>query len=160
MDLMHEYHRSVPNSASLTTPLTDLTKKGYPNKALWAEPCPRALEGVQTALTSDPILRSPDLSKPFVFMTNASDKRFGAALLQEFGTWVYTIAHAIRRLPEREQNCAEIANEFLAIVRAIKAMERSPCGNHSILESGHLALSSVLGNVLEIGRVMRWSLSL
>ena len=61
MGLMNYYHRFIPKFAAITAPLTDLTRKGQPAKVKWSEPCQKALETVQAVLSSDPILRLPDL---------------------------------------------------------------------------------------------------
>ena len=56
MGLIGYYRRFVPDFAAITSPLTDLTKKGRPNRVEWSLACQKALGTIQTILTNDPIL--------------------------------------------------------------------------------------------------------
>ena len=71
MGLINYHRRFIPNFASITAaPLTDLTRKGQPNRVQWSTACQKALKTVQTLLTSDPILRPPDFTRPFILRTD------------------------------------------------------------------------------------------
>lgn len=56
------YRRFVPNFAAVTTPLTNLLKKGM--KFSWSRDCEKALETVKLILASEPVLVAPDFSGP------------------------------------------------------------------------------------------------
>ncbi len=58
------YRCFIPNFSSLASPLTDLTRKGQPEKVPWGPEEEEAFQRVKTALTSEPILRAPDFSCP------------------------------------------------------------------------------------------------
>ena len=59
--LLSFYRRYVPDFSSLVCSLTDLTKKGMPNKVVWADRCQEALVKVQPVLSSDAVLKLADL---------------------------------------------------------------------------------------------------
>ena len=67
------YRRFIPNYATIALPLTDLTKKTAPNQVNWDQKCDQAFNQLKKLLCSSPILQSPDLSRPFVLHTDASD---------------------------------------------------------------------------------------
>ena len=50
------YRKFVNNYAHVTTPLTDLVKKGCPNKVEWMEPQQKAFIELKQALGNAPIL--------------------------------------------------------------------------------------------------------
>ncbi|KAI2645215.1 Retrovirus-related Pol polyprotein from transposon 17.6 [Labeo rohita] len=72
----------IPNFSSLAAPLTDLTRKGQPEKVCWTATAEEAFVRIKTALTSSPVLRAPDFSCPFLLQTDASDTGLGAVLSQ------------------------------------------------------------------------------
>ena len=90
------------NFSSLAQPLIELTNKTSPNKIRWTQECQIGLDKRKEALTSEPILRVPDLSKPFVVQSDSSNKALGAALLQEHEGSLLPCFYASRRLLDRE----------------------------------------------------------
>ncbi len=56
------YRRFIPNYSDLTSPLTDLTKKEFPDPVQWTELCQQAFTQVKTALCGGPLLHSPNFS--------------------------------------------------------------------------------------------------
>ncbi|KAL1261364.1 hypothetical protein QQF64_006629 [Cirrhinus molitorella] len=71
------YRCFIPNFSSLAAPLTDLTRKGQPEKVSWGPAAEEAFQQVKTALTSEPVLRAPDFNCPFLLQTDASDTGLG-----------------------------------------------------------------------------------
>ncbi|CAI7797162.1 unnamed protein product [Closterium sp. NIES-53] len=65
------YNRFVPQYAKIAAPLTDLLKKDTPFK--WDTPHQQAMEQLQTALTTTPVLILPDPEKDYVVEADASD---------------------------------------------------------------------------------------
>ena len=83
LGLIGFYREFVPNFAAITSPLSDVVKKGSPNKVEWTEAAERTLSTVKERLASQPILKLPDMSKTFTLRTDASGQGLGAVLLQE-----------------------------------------------------------------------------
>ncbi|CAN6571533.1 unnamed protein product [Malus baccata var. baccata] len=71
LGLANYYQRFIKGYSAIAAPLTDLLKK---NKAWeWTDRCQEAFERLKKALMEEPVLRLPDLSKPFELHTDASD---------------------------------------------------------------------------------------
>ncbi|KAI2653741.1 Retrovirus-related Pol polyprotein from transposon 17.6 [Labeo rohita] len=73
LGLVGYYRCFIPNFSSIASPLTDLTRKGQPEKIEWSPKAERAFQQVKKALTSEPVLRALDFSHPFLVQTDASD---------------------------------------------------------------------------------------
>ncbi|XP_076054441.1 uncharacterized protein LOC143033122 [Oratosquilla oratoria] len=75
------YRRFFPNFTSIVAPMTDLLigKKAF----RWSQACQDFFESLKSLLTNAPVLRVPDLQKPFTLHVDASDVSGGAVLLQE-----------------------------------------------------------------------------
>ena len=83
--------------------LTDLTKKGSPNVLVWADVHDQAFRTLKQCVSSPPVLRLPDVSKPFILQTGASSEGIGAILLQKDGQIKYPVAFASKKLLPRER---------------------------------------------------------
>ncbi|KAL8563286.1 hypothetical protein ACOMHN_058784 [Nucella lapillus] len=91
LGLIGFYREFVPNFAAITSPLSDLTKKGQPPVVQWTEAAEKALKTVKERLGTYPILKLPDMSKQFTLRTDASGVGLGAVLLQEYDVLCYII---------------------------------------------------------------------
>lgn len=60
LGLVGFYRKFIPNFAAIASPLSDLTKKGQPNKVEWGPPQDRAFHALKEKLISAPILKLPD----------------------------------------------------------------------------------------------------
>ncbi|KAL8570938.1 hypothetical protein ACOMHN_023610 [Nucella lapillus] len=92
LGLIGFYREFVPNFAAITSPLSDLTKKGQPPVVQWTEAAEKALKTVKERLGTYPILKLPDMSKQFTLRTDASGVGLGAVLLQEYDVlkdWIH-----------------------------------------------------------------------
>ncbi|GJP30150.1 hypothetical protein CLOM_g22621 [Closterium sp. NIES-68] len=110
--------RFIPNMAGITGPLTDLLRKGTLFE--WGEKQQTAFDELRNFLTSPPVLRIADPSRPFEVLTDASDFAIGAILLQDFGDGLQPIAYESRKLQAAERNYPVHDKEMLAIVHAFK----------------------------------------
>ncbi|CAI7814425.1 unnamed protein product, partial [Closterium sp. NIES-54] len=113
------YNRFVPQYAKIAAPLTDLLKKDTPFK--WDTPHQQAMEQLQTALTTTPVLILPDPEKDYVVEADASDQAIGAVLMQDHGNGLQPIAYLSKKLHGAELNYPIHDKEALAIVVAFKA---------------------------------------
>ena len=77
------YRAHISTFAAVAAPLTDLTRKGQPNKIQWEQAQEKAFSSLQDCLLKRPILKLQDHSKPFILQTDASNFGLGAALMQE-----------------------------------------------------------------------------
>lgn len=67
------YMKFIPNYASIAAPLTDLTRKGQPNKFVWGEAQENFFQKLKSALCNFIILHLPDFDKSFVLQTDSSN---------------------------------------------------------------------------------------
>jgi hypothetical protein len=78
------YRRFIMDFATMAAPLHDLTQHDkIKTSEHWNESCTTAFEAIKTAMTSAPVLTLPDITKPFVVYTDASEIAIGAVLLQQ-----------------------------------------------------------------------------
>ena len=82
LGLANFYRKFVPSFAHIAHPLTELTKKGEPNREKWCPQQEQTFVKLKSALTSQPILMLPDFESIFFAQTDASDRGLGAVLLE------------------------------------------------------------------------------
>ena len=80
LGLVVSYEPFILNFAAITAPLSDLTRKGEPNKIVWGEPQERAYAALKQAVIRKPILMLPDVNTEFVVRRDPSDIGLGATL--------------------------------------------------------------------------------
>lgn len=159
LGLIGYYRKFVPNFASVACPLTDLTKKGVPNKINWQDHHEKAFSSLKSLLLYAPILRLPDFQRDFYLRTDASEYGIGAVLLQEHER-KFPIAYASRKLNERERGYSVIEKECLAIVWAVKKFQAYLYGRTFVLETDHQPLVYLNRSKISNGRLMRWAIFL
>jgi hypothetical protein len=160
LGLINFYRRYIPDCATLIAPISDLTKSKAPNTVEWGEPQESAFVRIKDILSSEPILKLPDLEKDFILQTDASNLGVGACLLQEHNGRKHPVMYASRKLLDREQNYAVGEREALAIVWAVSKFTRFLYGRHFTLESDHRPLQYLNSSDSKSPRLMRWSLAL
>jgi len=67
--MVNFYHCYVQNCAEVIAPITDLTKGHAPNVVEWGERQERAFVQIKNILSNEPILKLPDLERPFIVQT-------------------------------------------------------------------------------------------
>lgn len=154
------YRRFIPNFSTIALPLTDLTKKGQPNKVLWTDTQQNAFEQLKGKLASGPILKLPDMEKDFVLRTDASADGIGAILLQDEGGNLFPVAYASRKLVDRERRFSTVERECLAVVWGIDKFSRYLYGRAFDLETDHQPLIYLNKQKVSNARLMRWALLL
>ena len=154
------YRKFIQNYAEIAAPLTNLTKKGNPEKVVWGEPEETAFTELKRRLVERPILRMPDHNLKYVLRTDASDVGVGAILLQEYPDGVFPVAYASKKLLPREQNYAVIERECLAVVFGVKKFEKYLYGREFTLQTDHAPLAWLTRSKIQNARCMRWALYL
>ena len=96
------YQDFIPNFAAIAAPLSDLTRKGQPNRVVWGEPQERSYHTLKQAIVSKPVLMLSNVNEEFILRTDASDVGFGAKLLQQRDDQIFSVAYAGRKLLDRE----------------------------------------------------------
>jgi hypothetical protein len=111
-------------------------------------------------LTSGPVLKLPDVHRPFTLRTDASDSGLGAVLLQEEQGDMLPVAYASRKLLSCERAYATVEKECLAVIWAVTKFERYLYGSEFVLETDHQPLAYLNKAKIANARLMRWALIL
>ena len=154
------YRNYIPNYSTIAAPLTDLTKKGSPNRVVWGDPQERAFVTLKQHLTSYPVLKLPDMSKPYILRTDASDIGVGAVLMQEHDNELFPVAFASKKLSKRERAYSTMERECLALVWAVQKFQLYLYGKAFVLQTDHQPLVYLNRAKLSNSRIMRWALFL
>ena len=154
------YRKFIQNYAEIATPLTDLTKKGNPEKVVWGEAEENAFQRLKAKLVERPILKMSSPSYKYVLRTDASGVGVGAMLLQEYPDGVFPVAYASKKLLPREQNYSVIERECLAVVFGVKKFERYLYGIEFTIQTDHAPLAWLTRSKVQNARCMRWALYL
>ena len=119
LGMCNYYRPYICNYGKMAKPLTELTtdRFGRDISEAWDsdEKYQKAFEALKEKLCEYPVLRLPDLSKPYVCCSDASDYALGAALCQEVDGKLVVIEYASRTLTPAECNYTASEKECLAI---------------------------------------------
>ncbi|XP_047150879.1 uncharacterized protein K02A2.6-like [Vigna umbellata] len=102
------YRRFVKDYGKTTKPLTDLLKKW---QFTWTEQAEEAMSRLKKAVTTGPVLVSPDFDQPFHIKCDASGRGIGAVLTQG----KRPIAFFIKALSERSLSKSIYEKELMAL---------------------------------------------
>ena len=133
------YRRFIKDYATIAEPLTDLTRRQYPEQVEWSECTERAFQRLKDTLTSGKLMRNPDFTQTFILQTDASNVGVGAEFRQG-SEEDRPITYFIRKVLLREQNYSVVEHECLAVVLGIKAFETYLMEKPFVIQTDHRAL--------------------
>ena len=160
LGLIGYYRNFIANFSTVSAPLSDLTKRGQPNKVRWEEEQENAFVTLLQKLGKSPILCLPNFEKDFLLRTDASESGIGAVLLQEQGEYKLPIAYASKKLLDREKRYSVIEKECYAIVWGVQKFKCYLYGKEFVLETDHRPLVYLNTAKVANARLMRWALAL
>jgi hypothetical protein len=131
------YRRFIEGFSKIAKPLTELLEKTREFK--WIAACDDSFEELKRHLTSAPILKFPDIHKPFDIYCDASHSGLGSVLMQEGRV----IAYASRQLRKHEKNYPTHDIELTAVVHALKIRRHYLLGNHCEIYTDHKSLKYI-----------------
>ena len=131
------------NYAHVTALLTELVKKGRPNKVEWMEPQQKTFNELKQALGNAPILRVPDFQRPFIVRSDALNEGLGTMLIQECEDGLFSIAYASRKLKKNERSYCTIEKECLTMVFAVKRFQLYLFETDLVLQTDHKPLAYI-----------------
>lgn len=160
LGLCNWYRRFVQSYSLIAEPLSRLT--GANRQFTWGQEQQQAFDYLKDQLTSYPLLRRPDFSKPFFVYTDASTKAVGAVLAQEDEEGIqHPIAYHSRKLNPAQQNYPITHLECLAVVDAVcDHWSDFLLGHQFTVITDHAALKWLMTCPKLQGRLARWSLRL
>ena len=161
LGLVGYYRDHIPAFAEISAPLTDLLKKGKAEaqEQKWSEAQERAYSLLKEYLLQEPVLKLPDLSKPFVLRTDASGVGVAAVLLQENEGKLYPVGYASKKLNLTEARYPIIEKECLAVVWGIKRFKLYLAGRRFTLQTDHKPLKYLKDASYQNDRVFRWAVA-
>ncbi|GFV59542.1 retrovirus-related Pol polyprotein from transposon 17.6 [Trichonephila clavipes] len=134
------------------------TKLSYKKvKWQWGVDQQNAFQTLKNSLTTPPVLKQADGTKPYIFRTDASNYALGAVLLQGDE---HPIEYASRLLTPAERNYSTIEREALAVVWALKKFRGYIEGTEITVASDHQPLKWLLYLKSPTGRLARWALEI
>ena len=120
LGLVGYYCRFIPSFSEASAVLSDLTKKGLPDKVKWGKTHEQAFLKLKQELMLGPTLTCLDYSKMFILQTDASERGIGAVLSQQVDSEDRPIAFYSRKLLPHETRYTTTEKECLAIINAVQ----------------------------------------
>lgn len=155
------YRRFCPNFADVSAPLTALVspKKQF----VWSEKCRDAFNNLKNLLTTVPVLRAPDFSRPFSLQVDASDVGTGAVLMQsDEKNVLHPVSFMSTKFKPYQRHYSTIEKETLALLLALEKFEVYVSAASCPLQvfSDHNPLQFVNKMKNKNQRLMRWAVAL
>lgn len=164
LGLCNFYRRFVKDYSKICIPLNSLLKKDVRkqfSKTDWSDDCQKAFERLKQALVSTPILRFPDMNKPFVLSTDASGSAIGYILGQKDENGLeYVVSYGGRALRVDEKKWTTCDLECLAVVEGIESFKHYLTLQQFDLYTDHAALTALRNKTEPKGRLGRWCIKL
>jgi hypothetical protein len=151
LGLANYFRRFIQGYAKLAAPLTDLIKAVNPFR--WTTQCQESFEGIKWALTHAPVLASPDESKEYEVVSDASGIGLGAVLLQNGKP----IAYESRKLSGAETWYTTGEQELLEVMHALQTWRCYLEGVHFVLVTDHKPNTFFQTQPILSRRQARWS---
>ena len=158
--LVFFYRDFVPNFGAIAVPLTDLTKKGQPNRIEWKEAQKAAYRTLKNAVTSKSVLNLPDHDKSYALRDDASEVGIGAVLLHEHDNSLLTVGCRNKKLTSAERRYSTIERECLAVMWAIRKFHPYLYAREFRVQTDHQPLQYLNRAKYINDRIMRWALYL
>ncbi|KAL6503686.1 hypothetical protein OROGR_025609 [Orobanche gracilis] len=130
---------------------------GDPMAVYWLQ---GTFEKWRKALTTAPVLITPDWSQPFEIMCDASDLAVGAALGQKRDKLFRVIYYASKTLDSAQSNYTTMEKEMLAVVYAFDKFRAYLIGTKSIVYTDHAIIRHLFAKKDAKPRLIRWILLL
>ncbi|KAL0451696.1 UNVERIFIED_CONTAM: Transposon Tf2-11 polyprotein [Sesamum latifolium] len=113
---------------------------------------PRILRQFKRAMVTDPVLALPDMSKPFVVETDASDFALGGVLVQDG----HPVAFESRKLKDVERRYSVHEKELLAVVHCLRLWRHYLLGSLFVVKTDNTAVSHFMTQPKLTSRQARW----
>lgn len=159
MGLASHYRRFIRGFSTIAAPLTDLTKGEGPKRRVisWNDTCQAAFDELKNRLPEALILKVPDLSKPFIIETDASDFGIGAVLLQKGDDGQpHPLAYESKKLSAAERAYTAQERELLAILHALRQWRCFVDGSDYTIYTDHNPLRYLRTTPHPSKRLTRW----
>ena len=153
------YRRFVREYASIAKPLSDLLRDSV--EFVWSKECQQSFEALSRAIISEPLLRLPDFSRPFIITSDASDIAVGGVLSQVFDDGEHPIAYESKKMDDAHSRRPIVEQELYAVYHCVKAWRCYVEGPGFHLRTDHANLLHVFKPSYQPSRAAaRWIIDL
>ncbi len=148
------YNKFIKNFAEIAKPLFLLTRKNV--KFTWKVEHDNAFDNIKKELINYQKLICPDVNKPFVVYSDASDVAIGSVLMQKIDGVLHTVSMRSRCLKGSEINYSTYDKELLAIHDAFMNWRYYLDGNQCDFMTDHNPLTHLFKQDRLNSRQTRW----
>jgi hypothetical protein len=152
--------RFIPNFATMTSPLRELTRKNVTWE--WTPRHAEVLKNLKESLTSEAVMDYFDPAKKSHVIVDASPVGVAAMLTQPDESGPHIIAYASRALTAVEQRYSQMEREALAVVFGCERFHLYLAGTEFTIITDHKPLEPMFNNPFTAlpARIERWVLRL
>lgn len=159
LGLVNYIGKFIPDLATVTEPLRQLTKKYEPFK--WGEKQQAAFDKLKEAMANEMTLGYWDIKDRTILITDASPVGLGAVLIQTNEKGPRVISYAAKSLSDVERRYAQTEKEALGLVWACERFYYYLYGRSFELHTDHKPLEVIFGpKSRPCARIERWVLRL
>ncbi|GBG68109.1 hypothetical protein CBR_g2660 [Chara braunii] len=152
---MTDYYRNfVKNYSIVAAPLTDLIRLDTPWE--WTDRCEAVFGHLKHALTHHEVLKLPDLDKPFIVTTDASQYGIGAVLAQQKGPKLRPVEYMSKKMPSQKLAKSTYEKELFAIYKALTHWRHYLLGRFFIVRIDHETLKWIRTQPVLSDALKRW----
>ena len=159
--LFSYFKEYIPNFAQVAHPLTELTKKGVPDKIPWGDKEQAAFDRLKSLLcqATDTPLSIIDIYRPYKLYVDACDYAVAGVLAQQDDNGNdRPAAFASVKLSPSQRSWATIEKEAFAAIWALQKFRRWVFWSHVTIFSDHNPLTYLTQASPRSSKPMRWAL--
>jgi len=147
--------RSIPNFAFIVKPIHNLLKANQ--TCVWNKQANKSFLKIKDALSSAPVLATPNFSKDFILHTNATEEAIAAILMQKkLQNDEQPIAFMSQSLSDVAIQYRLIEKHAYALVKAIEKFRHYILGKHTIVKVPLHAVKYLLSQTYLSGNLANW----
>ena len=163
LGLIGYYRKFVPHFADIARPLTQLTRHDIQYE--WTEKCQKSFDHLMELLMKHPILRYPDLQKPYTLFTDASGIGWSGVLTQEYTddcgkVKLHPVCYVSGQFKGSQLNWAALTKEAYVIYMAVRRLTFYVTDVDVTIRSDHLPLRKFLTKETMNAKVNNWAVEL
>ena len=159
LGFLNYFRDFVPEFARLGSPLYELAKKGVIFE--WTPLCEHNFRQMIHLVCSEPVLRFPDYTKPFVLKCDASLTAIGALLAQVSDDQrEHPLGYFSRTLKPAEKNYSVYDLEGLAIIESLRHFRHIVLGYSVAIHTDHKPLVNLMTCQHKSLRLAKWAIEL
>jgi len=147
--------RFIPNFASIVKPIHNLLKANQ--TFIWDEHANTSFLKIKDALSSAPVLATPDFSRDFIVYTNATEEAISAILMQKkIQNVEQPTVFMSQSIPDSAVQYTLIEKHAYSLVKAIDKFRHYILSKHTIVKVPLPAVKYLLSQTYLSGKLANW----